>query len=826
MSKPIAQSFYINEPINGVEGVILTKVEIFFQNVSKTDGVELQIRTVENGQPTSYRLPDASKILKVTDRHPNNSLMIVSSADATLPTIFEFDTPIPLQSQTSYALVIIPVGGNPDYKVWSAELGATDVTTGTPIFNNNETGDLFLASNDRTFTPIINEDMKFNLYIANFTATSGTAVYKLDNFENIIYHSQTKSFITKEPIYMSEANYNLAKLTMTSNTAAFINDEVIYQSNGSANVATGIVYGSNSTSIKIANSSGSWSTAFQVRGVTSTANATISTVSQSVASYSNSTITVPFGDVFYANQMIYVATNDRYDMQVCKVTAVTDTTVSLFTNVEFTDSDCLIGKVRGDNGLLFGFIDGPVTETTALRNVAIVGSSRANSTVNFANSEGCYLIGQISKASALCYATTDLIYNSVFPSYATVDSKSTAVDFSFSGVERYTYAYDTANTLLTNGYETELTDKARMLMSRSNEYVKKSGDTTFKIYANVSTSNTKFSPIISDYKRHVNFLRNITVPENDLSGYILNISNTNNIEFIEKVDVTQNNTSYSVNGVVYFANSTIMYVASNSDISFQTGNTVYVSSNSSINATVTAVTRFSEIYNDSVNTSGSRYISKTVVLADKQDAEDLRCYISAYRPAGTNLVVYSKVVNNEDPEPIFNKYWSRMSETSESSLLLSSGSNPDDFVELVYNFPTATETFGNSVSCNTTSANVTVPTTSGINQYDYVYLYFANSTVNQFIVRQVTEIANNTTLIVNKTPTFTQANCKFGTIPGIEDASGAFVFPDNNYIVRYVSNNDVVYDGFKSFNVKIVPVSNSTHLVPRADDMRCLALQV
>lgn len=818
MTKPIAQSFYINESINGVEGVVLTKVELFFQSVSSEYGVELQIRTIEDGQPTSYKLPDASKILTTSQ--------VYASADASVPTVFEFDTPIPLQSQTSYALVIIPVGGNPDYKIWTAELSALDVTTGTPIFTNNETGDLFLASNDRSFTPIITEDIKFNLYVANFTQSEGQAVYELDNFENIIYHSQTKAFQSKEAIYMSETDYNLARLTISSNTAAFINNETIYQSNGSANVATGKIYGANSTAILISNSAGSWSNAYQVAGATSSANAVVSLVFQDVISYSNTTVTVPFSNVFYANQMIYLATNDRFDMSVFKVTEVVDaTTISIFSNAIFSDQNCLIGKVRGDNGLLFGFIDGPLVEQTEfLRNIATVGGSRANSTVNFANSTGCYIIGQQSKASAICYFTEDLVYNSVVPTYSIVESKSTGIKFSFTGVERYTYNYDASRTTLINDYETELTDKARTLMSRSNEYVSKSGNTTFRIYANLSSSSAKFSPVIGTYKRHVDFLRNVIIPESDLQGYILNLSNFNNFKNIEKLSITQNNGSFSVEGRVYFANTTILYAASNSQIGFQTGNTIYLSTNSSVNAVVTSSTKFNEIYNTLTNPAGSRYISKTVILADKQDAEDLVSYISAYRPAETNLIVYSKIVNGEDDESIKDKYWSPMIETADSKLLLSSGSNPNDFVELVYNFPTAVEIFANSVSCNTTSANITLATTDGINDYDYIYLY--DETNRKFIVRQVSDVANNTTLIVDKTPTFASSNCKFGTIPGIQDATNAFIFPDNNYIVRYVSNTDVVYDGFKTFNIKIVLVSNSSHLVPRADDMRCLALQV
>jgi hypothetical protein len=63
-------------------------------------------------------------------------------------------------------------------------------------------------------------------------------------------------------------------------------------------------------------------------------------------------------------------------------------------------------------------------------------------------------------------------------------------------------------------------------------------------------------------------------------------------------------------------------------------------------------------------------------------------------------------------------------------------------------------------------------------------------------------------------------------IPGIEDNTGAFLFSNNSNIVRYVSNADVVYDTFKNFAIKIIPTADYSAVIPRAADVRCLALQV
>ena len=162
--KPIAQTFLANEPSTGVEAVYLTGVDLFFQSASSTYGVELQVRETVNGVPTQNILPFASKIIPFSS--------VSTSPDASVATNFTFDTPVILTTNTQFALVIVPVGGNPDYTVWTAALGDNDVTTNSPIYTNNQLGSLFISSNDLNFTAVQNESMKYNLYTATFTGTS------------------------------------------------------------------------------------------------------------------------------------------------------------------------------------------------------------------------------------------------------------------------------------------------------------------------------------------------------------------------------------------------------------------------------------------------------------------------------------------------------------------------------------------------------------------------------------------------------------------------------------------------------------------------------
>ena len=845
MSKPIAQTFYINEPQGGAEGVYITRIDVYFESVSSVYGVELQIRTTDNGNPTPFRLPDAFKVLQVNDVYPvghplEGTSIIRASNDGSVATQFIFDTPVFVQSLNAYAFMIIPLGGNPDYKVWTAEIGGTDVRTNTPIFKNNDTGTLFLSSNDIQFTSILTEDIKFDIYTADFTYNEGKAVYTPTPMDNIVGQGLIGSFIPNELVFMSAGSLNLASLTYSGATGSFTLGETIYQSNGTANVATGKLWSVDGTKFLLENCTGSWTTSYQVKGVTSLSNATISAVSQNVVSSANTTISVPFvgnstATYFSNEQPLYIGTNNRSIMDVKYITNVPtggiSTSLTIDSNTTFSDNNSLFGKIRGTNTGLstYAFYTGPRAadlkgdyEFTFFMNHT--PNTYVDSTHNFANSQGEFVIGYNSKASVTCFYTRDIPYSVVVPKFSESKTKSTDITWDMSSIDTNN-VYDPGFTKIVNYDEKEYFDKIRRAKSRSFEIIENGANNTTQLRATLTSSNNKVSPYIDIINNSTTLIRNMIVNDKQTSGYIIDIENLNG-RFLSAMhiedNVSQSNGTTVQTGGLLFANESLMYVSAPSG-SFEPGYTIYSTANPSVNAEVIAVRPYDEKYPDDVGKAGARYISKSVTLADQQDAEDLQSYLTAYRPALTNFKVYARFLNAQDPDLLSKKIWSRMPETS-SPALLSSGVNQEDFVELVYNLPETRLVFSNSVTCINTSANITVSSTLEISNGSYVYVY--NTSSNTFIVRQVVAVPNNSTLTLDSNCSFSSSNADIGIIPNLEDKTAAFKFANNNGIIRYVSNTDVVYDTFKYFAMKIVPVSENPAVVPRAADMRCLALQV
>jgi hypothetical protein len=288
------------------------------------------------------------------------------------------------------------------------------------------------------------------------------------------------------------------------------------------------------------------------------------------------------------------------------------------------------------------------------------------------------------------------------------------------------------------------------------------------------------------------------------------------------VRVGQSNGSVTVYGDVLWCNTSSLHIG-NTTGSFNSTNTIYIVANTNVNALPVAVTNIDEKYSSNVFMLGSRYISKNVILAENQDAEDLRCFVTAYRPAGTNFMVYGKFIHADDPNPFNVKVWTKLPEIS-SPALLSSSINKDDFVELEYGLAESLIQLSNSTSCNTTSANITVTSTTSFTNNMFVYIH--NTSNNAYNVRQIDRVGNNTVLVLKSTPSFLSTNANIGIIDGIEDTTSAFINRDNSNIIRYVSADDVVYDSYKTFAIKIVPVSDGLYNIPRAADYRAIALQV
>ena len=225
----------------------------------------------------------------------------------------------------------------------------------------------------------------------------------------------------------------------------------------------------------------------------------------------------------------------------------------------------------------------------------------------------------------------------------------------------------------------------------------------------------------------------------------------------------------------------------------------------------------------------SKYVSKPVILGPDQLAEDLIVYLTAFKPAGTDVEVYAKLLSEDDGENLNQKNWTKLTlDIPTGSNINSLTSNPNDFVELKYVIPNAQS------GVKVTSGTFRIPSATNVitGSYSTVNTDIAVGSVvkvynptfpDTFFIDTVTA-SNTTTLTVSSAVSNSSLQGSGLNIDVITDKNSAFLNNQNYNIVRYFNKSLAKYDGFKVFAVKIVLLSSASYLVPRVEEYRAIAV--
>jgi hypothetical protein len=151
---PLAQTFLIDDS----GGVFVSSVDLFFSTKDDNIPITVQIREVVNGYPGTKILPFSEKTINPSD--------VTVSTDSTSATTFTFDSPVYIQENVEYALVVL--ANSVGYNAWVARMGETQVNSDRTISEQPYAGVLFKSQNGTTWTADQNEDIKFKLKRCEF----------------------------------------------------------------------------------------------------------------------------------------------------------------------------------------------------------------------------------------------------------------------------------------------------------------------------------------------------------------------------------------------------------------------------------------------------------------------------------------------------------------------------------------------------------------------------------------------------------------------------------------------------------------------------------
>lgn len=730
---PLAQTFNINFN-DGTDGVWLTKFDLYFKQKSSTTGLTIQIRETDNGYPGPVILEQ--KQLSSSD--------VNVSDDGQTATTVVLDNPVFIRNNKDYCIALLPDANSPEWLVWTSVPGQLDVFDSRVDNGDFGIGVLFLSSNDKVWTPIQNEDLKFTAYYANFNSNSGSVVLENEDYEFLTLSGVEGSFEGGERVAQKSNTY-LTTATFTGNTSSrVVNTSSSLTSSVTSEDYLLFIYGSNKTAAKTGTVSTSGNTATgtgtnfvtdfsvgdyilinnEVREVTAVANTTQLTLDAPLASSAS-------GASFYGITESY---------QVNKVLSANTTSITFKDNLE---------KVLDNTTVYAGVqkvVSAEVVRSGGVDKLTLNKSNAANSSFLFES--GKKLVGSASDAVATISSIDDYTTNYTELHVSTVIPNPCAVSMSLeiAGTSATTASQDVSFGISNKTlYEGEV-------RSRSNEISGYAGAKSLKLTATLTkpSQSTKVSPVIDLTPASVVALQN-------------------------KI----NNNS--------------------------TGET----------------TRY--------GSSLVRYISKPVVLADGLDAEDLKFYLTAYKPSGTDIQVYAKLLSSDDSEDFNDKDWTLLNQDTELGLY-SDLADTSDYIEYEYSVPRtppSVEVNGRvRTNSNTTITGTNTTFTTDFSAGDLVKIV-NSSTLTDYEINVVSSVASATSMtLATATGPYSNTTTSGLTVEKITQQKAAFKYSKDEAIVRYYDEASSAHSTYKVYAVKVVLLSSSTQDVPLIKDIRALAVSV
>jgi hypothetical protein len=194
---PLAQTFMVSSK----GGAFITKVDVFFSTKDANIPVNLQIRESVNGYPGPGILP-FSKVTLNPDK-------VNTSNDASVATTFTFESPVFLNDETEYCVVLLSDSNN--YRVWIAQLGEKNIGTDRFISEQPYAGVLFKSQNASTWTANQEQDLKFTIYRAKFnTNTEGVVTFTNDIVPpNVLDRNPFKTTIGTSKVRVFHRNHGM-----------------------------------------------------------------------------------------------------------------------------------------------------------------------------------------------------------------------------------------------------------------------------------------------------------------------------------------------------------------------------------------------------------------------------------------------------------------------------------------------------------------------------------------------------------------------------------------------------------------------------------------
>jgi hypothetical protein len=288
----------------------------------------------------------------------------------------------------------------------------------------------------------------------------------------------------------------------------------------------------------------------------------------------------------------------------------------------------------------------------------------ANNANNLTNLDGNYF-GRDVRADAFNVTVTDF--------------KPTGTNLSYTYTPRLysDYSTDSTRDVEPGRYGTTMVDHLYMDDGKGPRVIDSNSASSFVLTATMTTTDQYVSPVISDdgtslyvIKYSINNMSlantDITVTSGNTIGVTANYSNTPPAVTISAPTASGGSQAFATANLVYNPATTGYYV---DKINVTTAGSGYIETPTitiASNGTVSATASVSGETSSKGGNGLARYITKPVVLSPDNVSGDLRVYYTAYKPLGSQVYVYYKILNNNDTAQLNDQNWVLMTNVGES----------------------------------------------------------------------------------------------------------------------------------------------------------------
>ena len=208
-----------------------------------------------------------------------------------------------------------------------------------------------------------------------------------------------------------------------------------------------------------------------------------------------------------------------------------------------------------------------------------------------------------------------------------------------------------------------------------------SGNTTFELAAAMSTANPDISPFIDVTRLGVlgveNRINNLELSNDDIQVVSAGSGYANSADVTVIISGGGGFGATAQANVIGGEIVDIEIVDAGSDYSETPTVTITAGGGGGSGASAVVIGETSKTGGNAI----ARYLTRRVTLAPGFDSGDLRVYITAYKPIGSNIHVYAKYLSASDPELFEDKKYQKLTQLGDANFV---SENRNDYRELVF----------------------------------------------------------------------------------------------------------------------------------------------